>query len=231
MSLRARLLAEFLGTGGLLLIVVGSGIMGESLSQGNAAIALLANSIATGAGLYALILTFGHVSGAHFNPAVSLAEFFWRRLSLRELGLYTAAQVAGALTGVVLTHVIFGLEIFQLSRRARSEPRLLVSEVVATTGLLLVIALSGKKTVWATPFAVALYITSAYWCTSSTSFANPAVTIARSFTDTFSGIEWTGAPGFIAAQLIGTLLALFLIRVLGTPASASEQLASKSRIG
>lgn len=209
-----KLLAEFLGTAGLLIVVVGSGIMGEQLSQGNSAIALLANSIATGAGLYALIQTFGPISGAHFNPVVSFVEFLWKRLTVREVLGYSIVQVLGALTGVLITHYIFGLDIFQLSEKGRGELRLAVSEVIATFGLILVIALSGKKNVHATPAAVALYITAAYWCTSSTSFANPAVTIARSFTNTFSGILWTGMPAFIAAQLIGALGAFAIARNL-----------------
>jgi glycerol uptake facilitator-like aquaporin len=214
MTLQKRLLAEFLGTAGLLVVVVGSGIMGEQLAQGNAAIALLANSIATGAGLYALIQTFGPISGAHFNPAVSLIERFWKRLSTKELFAYSFVQLAGAIVGVLATHLMFGLQIFQLSQKNRGEFRLFFSEVIATLGLLLVIAFSGKKNVHATPAAVALYITAAYWCTSSTSFANPAVTVARSLSDTFSGILWTGAPWFIAAQLIGAALAFGLSRTL-----------------
>ena len=210
MSFNKRLLAEFLGTAGLLIVVVGSGIMGESLSQGNMAIALLANSLATGAGLYALIQTFGHVSGAHFNPAVSFTEMLWKRLTVKEFAGYTTAQVTGAVTGVLITHAMFGQKLLQASTHDRGDFRFLISEVVATLGLILVIALSGKRNVEATPFAVALYITSAYWCTSSTSFANPAVTIARSFTDTFSGILWTGAPGFIAAQFIGAGIAFWI---------------------
>ncbi len=212
MSLQKRAFAEFLGTAALLIIVVGSGIMGEQLSQGNAAIALLANSIATGAGLYAIIQTFGPLSGAHFNPAVSFVEWLWKRLSAQELFAYSLAQVAGAVLGILLTHFMFGLQIFQLSQKNRGEIRLFVSEIVATLGLLLVIAFSGKKNVHATPAAIALYITSAYWCTSSTSFANPAVTIARSLSDTFAGILWTGAPGFIGAQLIGSLAAVLITR-------------------
>ena len=210
MSLNKRLLAEFLGTAGLLIVVVGSGIMGESLSQGNAAIALLANSLATGAGLYALIQTFGHISGAHFNPAVSFTEMLWKRLTVKEFAEYSSAQVAGGIAGVFITHTMFGLKLLEASTHDRGDFRFLVSEVVATLGLILVIALSGKRNVEATPCAVALYITSAYWCTSSTSFANPAVTIARSFTDTFSGILWTGAPGFIAAQFLGAGLAFWI---------------------
>lgn len=207
MKLSRRLLAEYLGTTGLLIIVVGSGIMGESLAQGNLAIALLANSLATGAGLYALIQTFGGISGAHFNPAVSLVERLWKRLTTKELLSYSITQILGAISGVVLTHAMFGQNLFQLSTRNRGDFRFLVSELVATFGLITVISLSGKKNVEATPLAVALYIMSAYWCTSSTSFANPAVTIARSFTDTFSGIQWSGAPGFIVAQIVGALAA------------------------
>lgn len=207
MSRSTRVLAEFTATAGLLIVVVGSGIMAETLAQGNAAVALLANSIATGAGLYALIQSFGHISGAHFNPAVSLIEFLWKRLSARDLALYAAAQVSGGLVGVFATHAMFGQRILQLSTHDRGDFRFIFSEVIATFGLITVISLSGKKKVESTPSAVALYITAAYWCTSSTSFANPAVTIARSLTDTFSGILWTGAPGFICAQFVGALLA------------------------
>ena len=212
MSLSKRLVAEFLGTAGLLIVVVGSGIMGESLAQGNAAIALLANSIATGAGLYALIQTFGPISGAHFNPVVSIAERCWSRLSTREALAYIGAQTVGAVLGVFATHLMFGLQVFQLSGKNRGELRLVFSEVIATLGLLLVIAFSGKKNVHATPAAVALFITSAYWCTSSTSFANPAVTIARSLSDTFAGINWAGVPAFIGAQICGALLAVLIGR-------------------
>jgi glycerol uptake facilitator-like aquaporin len=207
-------LSEFLGTAGLLIVVVGSGIMGEGLSGGNDAIALLANSIATGAGLYALICCFGHISGAHFNPAVSLVEWLWKRISGPDLVRYVLAQMSGAVLGVVAAHAMFGQALIQLSARDRGEARLLVSEAIATFGLLMVIALSGKRNVEATPLAVSLYITSAYWWTSSTSFANPAVTIARSLTDTFSGILWSGAPGFIAAQIAGALAAFGVSRFL-----------------
>lgn len=209
-----RILSEFLGTAGLLIVVVGSGIMGETLAAGNLAIALLANSLATGAGLYALIQTFGPISGAHFNPAVSLIEWRWKRLTTSDLTKYIAAQTLGAVLGVFATHIMFGQRILQLSTHDRGDLRFLFSEVIATFGLVLVIALSGKRNVEATPAAVALYITAAYWCTSSTSFANPAVTIARSLTDTFSGIAWTGAPGFILAQLIGAALAFWASRLL-----------------
>lgn len=209
-----KLVAEFLGTAGLLIIVVGSGIMGETLSQGNQAIALLANSLATGAGLYALIQTFGPISGAHFNPAVSFVERLWNRLTTKELICYALVQVCGGLVGVILTHFMFNQTLLQLSVHNRSELRFVGSEIIATFGLVTVIALSGKRSVEATPAAVALFITSAYWCTSSTSFANPAVTIARSFTDTFSGIQWTGAPAFIGAQITGAGLAYWVTKVL-----------------
>ncbi len=212
MILSRKVFAEFLGSMGLLIVVVGSGIMGESLSQGNAAIALLANSLATGAGLYALIQTFGPISGAHFNPAVSLIEWRWKKISTSELVQFSIAQMLGAIVGVLLTHAMFGQKILQLSQHDRSDFRFVLSEVIATSGLLLVIALSGKRNVEATPAAVALYITAAYWCTSSTSFANPAVTIARSLTDTFSGILWTGAPMFIIAQICGAFLAFWLTK-------------------
>lgn len=213
-QLKKRLFAEFLGTAGLLIVVVGSGIMGETLAQGNLAIALLANSLATGAGLYALIRTFGHISGAHFNPAVSFTEMLWKRITFSEFIGYSTVQILGGLVGVYLTHFIFGIDLIQLSHNDRGELRFIVSEIIATFGLIMVIALSGKKNVELTPTAVALFITSAYWCTSSTSFANPAVTIARSFTDTFSGILWTGTPYFILAQITGALLAYLCAKVL-----------------
>lgn len=214
MNLLRRSLAEFLGSAGLLMVVVGSGIMGQSLSQGNDAIALLANSLATGAGLYALIQTFGPISGAHFNPAVSLVEFLGKKLSARGWMVYSLAQIAGTLTGVFLTHLIFGLHVLQTSRQDRSGLALDISEVIATFGLLLVIGLSGRRNAEATPMAVSCYIVAAYWFTSSTSFANPAVTIARGFTDTFSGIAPGSIPGFILAQLAGAILAYFTCRMI-----------------
>jgi len=214
MSTSSKYIAEFLGTAGLLIVVVGSGIMGETLAGGNIAIALLANSIATGAGLYALIQTFGPLSGAHFNPAVSFVEYLWKKMSARDFFKYSISQIGGALVGVFITHLMFGQTVFQLSTKDRGDARFLLSEAVATFGLILVIAFSGKKNVETTPAAVALYITSAYWCTSSTSFANPAVTIARSFTDTFSGIKWNGAPGFIVAQFSAGILAYWFSRRL-----------------
>lgn len=212
MKLSQKLFAEFLGTAGLLMVVVGSGIMGESLSHDNMAIALLANSIATGAGLFALIQSFAHISGSHFNPAVSLIEYLRQRLTLKELYLYSLAQFTGALVGVFLTHIMFGQILFQLSQHDRGEMRFYFSEFIATFGLLLVIALSGQKNPEKTPVSVALYITSAYWFTSSTSFANPAVTIARSLTNTFSGILWTNTFGFITAQILAVLITYKVIR-------------------
>lgn len=209
-----KYLAEFLGSAGLLLVVVGSGIMAEGLAQGNQAIALLGNSLATGAGLFALIQTFGPVSGAHFNPAVSLVETLERRLTWRELRGYLAMQVLGALVGVLLAHLIFAKKLFQLSTHARQSGPLLVSELVVSFGLLMVIGLVSRRNPAATSASVALYITAGYWCTSSTSFANPAVTLARSLTDTFAGILWTGVPGFVVAQLIGAYLAHRVLRLL-----------------
>lgn len=207
MSLKQRLLAEFLGTAGLLMIVVGSGIMGETMSPDNAAVALLANSVATGAGLYALIQTFGEISGAHFNPVVSLVEMLWKKLSKKDFVFYVIVQTIGAIVGVWIGHFIFGQKIFQFATHDRSSFPFFISEVIATFGLIMVIGLSGKKNVETKPLTVALYITAAYWFTSSTSFANPAVTIARSLTDTFSGIQANGVAGFIFAQIIGGIMA------------------------
>ncbi|MDZ4660154.1 MAG: MIP/aquaporin family protein [Pseudomonadota bacterium] len=214
MSLSKRVFSEFLGTCGLLIVIVGSGIMGETLSQGNLAMTLLANSLATGAGLYALIQIFGPISGAHFNPTVSFVELLWKKLSISDFVRYSLAQISGAILGVLITHIMFGKKIFQLSSHDRGDFRFLLSEVIATFGLISVISLSGKRSVESTPLAVALYITSAYWCTSSTSFANPAVTIARGMTDTFSGILWTGIPGFIVAQFAGAMLAYLVCGLL-----------------
>lgn len=210
--MKAQLLGEFFGTAFLLMIVVGSGIMGENLAGGNLAIVLLVNSLATGAGLFSLIKTLGPISGAHFNPIVSLVEFFWGRLALRNLFSYWIAQVSGAIFGVLLTHIMFNLLIFQVSLKDRNEPHLWVSEIVATFGLICVIALSGKKHVEFAPFSIALYIVSAYWFTSSTSFANPAVTIARALTNTFCGIGPSGVLAFIVAQIVGAVLAYLLLR-------------------
>jgi len=205
-----KYLSEFFGTCSLLIIIVGSGIMGDSLSHGNPAITLLANSIATGAGLYFLIQSLSTISGAHFNPAVSLVEYLNNKISLKEFIIYSFSQISGGVLGVWITHAMFGKVIFQLSNQHRSEPRLLLSELTATLGLISTIKLTGKNSPDKTPIAVSLYIVAAYWCTSSTSFANPAVTIARSLTDTFSGIYWQDAPLFIAAQLCGGLIWVLL---------------------
>jgi glycerol uptake facilitator-like aquaporin len=214
-SLARRSVAELVGTAMLLATVVGSGIMGESLSGGNVAIALLANTIATGAGLVALILTFGPVSGAHFNPAVTLADASQGGLAWREVPHYLVAQVAGAFLGVAIAHVMFKQPaLFFASQHERSGLSQLVSEFVATFGLLAVIWGCARRRAAAVPFAVGAYITAAYWFTSSTSFANPAVTLARAASDTFAGIRPVDAPGFIVAQLLGAGAATVLFRWL-----------------
>lgn len=195
--------------------VVGSGIMGERLANGNDALALLANSIATGAVLVTLIFTFAPISGAHFNPAVSVAAAMEGGFAWRRVPGYVAAQVAGAVGGVVVAHLMFELPPIVLSRHARTGPAQLFSEFVATFGLLVVVHGTGKRAA-VVPLTVAAYITAAYWFTSSTSFANPAVTIARGLTDTFAGIEPRGIPGFIAAQLAGALAATLLFRWIGS---------------
>ena len=214
-DLGRRVVAEYVGTALLLSTVVGSGIMGESLAGGNVAIALLANTIATGAGLVALILTFGQVSGAHFNPAVTLADASQGGLAWRDVPAYLAAQVAGAFSGVAVAHVMFKEPaLFFASRHERSGMSQLVSEFVATFGLLAVIWGCARRRQGAVPFAVGAYITAAYWFTSSTSFANPAVTLARAATNTFAGIRPSDAPGFIVAQLLGAFAATGLFRWL-----------------
>lgn len=209
-----RLVSEFLGTALLLAAVVGSGIMGEKLSGGNVAIALLANTLATGATLVTLIFTFGSISGAHFNPAVTLADASQGGIRWREVPGYIVAQIAGALLGVAAAHLMFGEAVLQISQHERSGASQMFSEFVATFGLLSVIWGCGRLRSEAVPFAVGLYITGAYWFTASTSFANPAVTLARSFTNTFAGIRPVDAPGFIAAQLAGAFVATFLFRWL-----------------
>jgi glycerol uptake facilitator-like aquaporin len=215
MSLTRRVIAEAVGTAFLLAIVIGSGIMGERLSGGNTAIALLANALATGAGLVALILTFGPISGAHFNPAVTLADATRGGTPWTEVPPYIAAQVIGAFVGVAIAHVMFGLPLFFASRHARSGMRQMFSEFIATFGLVAVIWGCVRFRSAMVPFAVGAYITAAYWFTSSTSFANPAVTLARSASDTFAGIRPIDAPGFIIAQLIGAAAATLLFRWFG----------------
>jgi glycerol uptake facilitator-like aquaporin len=203
---RRSLAAEFLGTALLLATVVGSGIMAEQLAGGNVALALLGNTLPTGAMLVVLITVFGPLSGAHFNPAVT-AVMAWRGdLAKSLLGPYMAAQVIGAIAGVWLAHLMFDLDVWQLSTKTRASLGQFVSEVVATFGLLLTILGCLARPAWIAP-CVGLYITGAYWFTASTSFANPAVTIARSLSDTFAGIAPASAPAFIAAQLIGAAAA------------------------
>ena len=212
MNLTRRAIAEAIGTAFLLAVVIGSGIMGERLANGNAAIALLANTLATGAGLVALILTFGPGSGAHFNPAVTLADASQDGLAWREVPAYIAAQIFGAFVGVAIAHVMFGLPLFFASRHARAGMRQMFSEFIATFGLVAVIWGCVRFRSAMVPFAVAAYISAAYWFTSSTSFANPAVTLARAASDTFAGIRPVDAPGFIIAQLIGAGAATLLFR-------------------
>jgi glycerol uptake facilitator-like aquaporin len=213
-SLSRRVVAEAVGTALLLAAVVGSGIMGERLAGGNVAIALLANTIATGAALAALILTFGPISGAHFNPAVTVADAWQRGMKWRDAPAYILAQIVGAFGGVAVAHLMFGLPPFVASRHVRAGAAQVFSEFVATFGLLSVIWGCTRFRSSVVPFAVAAYITAAYWFTASTSFANPAVTMARSVTDTFAGIRPIDAPGFILAQLAGAFLATALFRWL-----------------
>ena len=210
-----KAVAEAIGTALLLATVVGSGIMGERLASGNVAIALLANTIATGAGLVALILTFGPISGAHFNPAVTLADASQGGLPWREVPVYAVAQLAGAFAGVAIAHLMFTQPaLFFASHHERSGLAQLVSEFVATFGLLSVIWGCVRRRAAAVPFAVGAYITAAYWFTASTSFANPAVTLARAASDTFAGIRPADTPGFIVAQLAGAAAATALFRWL-----------------
>jgi len=209
-----KLVAEGLGTAFLLAAVVGSGIMGERLAGGNVAVALLANTLATGAMLVCLILTFGPISGAHFNPAVTLADAWQGGSPWREVPGYIAAQVAGAFIGVFSAHLMFGEAVLQVSTHVRSGPAQLFSEFVATAGLLSVIWGVSRSRLSAVPYAVGAYITGAYWFTASTSFANPVVTLARSFTNTFSGVQPEDALGFVVAQLAGAFAATLLFRWL-----------------
>jgi glycerol uptake facilitator-like aquaporin len=203
-----RLAAEALGTAFLLAAVVGSGIMAQRLAGGNVALALLGNTLPTGAILVVLITIFAPISGAHFNPAVSLAFALRREMAWRDAGGYLVAQLAGAIVGVFVAHAMFGLPLWQVSMTVRSDIGQWTAEFVATFGLLLTIFGCVARAPGAVAWAVGLYITSAYWFTASTSFANPAVTLARALTDTFAGIAPAGAPAFIAAQLLGALAAL-----------------------
>ena len=213
-DLARRATAECVGTAMLLAAVVGSGIMGERLAGGNVAVALLANTMATGAALVALILTFGPVSGAHFNPAVTIADASLGGIAWRDVPVYVAAQIVGAFAGVGAADLMFGLPIYFASRHERSGPAQLFSEFIATFGLLAVIWGCSRRRSSAVPFAVGAYITAAYWFTASTSFANPAVTLARAASDTFAGIRPIDVPGFIAAQMIGAMAATWLFHWL-----------------
>jgi glycerol uptake facilitator-like aquaporin len=204
------LLAEFLGTSLLLAAVVGSGIMGVNLSQGNDAVALLANAAATAGALYVLIIMFGPISGAHFNPAVTLAMRVQGKIDTRTAFAYAAVQVIGAIAGVILAHAMFALPLIQPGIHVRSGGGQWLSEGVATFGLLLTILLGLRHRAEAVPALVASYIFAAYWFTASTSFANPAVTLARSLTQTFAGIRPLDVGGFVVAQLLGALLALLI---------------------
>jgi arsenate reductase len=215
MLLTRRLLAEFIGTAFLLIAVVGSGIAAESLSPNDVGLQLLENAVATGAALVAIILMVGSVSGAHLNPVVTLVDRALGGVSTREAGGYCVAQIAGAVVGTAVANMMFELPVFELSQKVRDGSGVWLGEVVATLGLLLLVfglVRAGRAAV--APFAVGAYITGAYFFTSSTSFANPAVTIARSLTDTFAGIDPSSVPAFIAAQLVGAAIGLGLIRVL-----------------
>jgi glycerol uptake facilitator-like aquaporin len=213
-SLDRRLAAELAGTAMLLAAVVGSGIMGERLAGGSVGLALLANTIATGAALLALIVAFGPISGAHFNPAVTLADAWQGGVAWREVPFYVAAQVSGAILGVVVAHGMFGEPLIAFSRHVRAGGPQVLSEFVATFGLLAVIRGCARSRPAAAPFAVAAFIVAAYWFTASTSFANPAVTVARCLTDTFAGIRPADVPAFVAAQLAGATAATMLFRWL-----------------
>jgi len=209
--------SEFLGTALLLAAVVGSGIMGETLAGGNVAIALLANSLATGAALVAILLTFGPISGAHLNPAVTLMSAVEGDLSWSAVVPYVTGQVSGALAGVAAAHAMFGQPLLQVSHHARAGFPQALSEFIATFGLVAVIWGCVRRNRAAVPYAVAAYIVAAYWFTASTSFANPAVTIARAFTDTFAGIRPADVPAFVVAQLLGAVAATYAFRWLLSP--------------
>jgi glycerol uptake facilitator-like aquaporin len=214
--------AEFLGTALLLAAIVGSGIMGERLADGSAAIALLANSIATGAALFALILVFGPISGAHFNPAVTLVLAAAHAMPRAHVLPYIAAQTGGAILGVCTAHVMFDLPVLQTSSHVRTGIGQWTGEIVATFGLLAIIESGRRNFASALPGAVAAYIAAAYWFTSSTSFANPAVTLARALTDTFAGIAPASVTAFIAAQVIGAGAAMFVMRILTADGPARD---------
>ena len=211
MNMRAYL-SEFTGTAMLLATVIGSGIMGETLANGNTAIALMGNTIATGSILYVLITVFGPISGAHFNPAVTIAMLISKKISIKDAHIFIGLQILGAGLGVMIAHGMFGLEILQISSKLRQGPSQGFSEVIATFGLILIIFGGLKVRPEAIPALVGFYITSAYWFTASTSFANPAVTLARSLSNTFAGISPNNVFMFISCQFIGMLVALIIIK-------------------
>ncbi|MEE2694599.1 MAG: MIP/aquaporin family protein [Pseudomonadota bacterium] len=217
-----RLTSELVGTAFLLACVIGSGIMGENLSPNNDGIALLGNTIATGGILVVLILVFGPISGAHFNPAVTLSFLIQKQISVREAMYYWACQIAGGLLGMLAAHFMFELPLFQLSTNVRTGGSQWLAEAIATFGLVATIIGCLKSKPAAVPYAVGLYITAGYWFTASTSFANPAVTLARSFTNTFSGIAPINAPGFIIAQVIGAIAATYCFMWLLKDKGASD---------
>ncbi|MEO5969516.1 MAG: MIP/aquaporin family protein [Bdellovibrionia bacterium] len=226
-KMKEQFASEYIGTAFLLAIIVGSGIMGENLAGGNEAIALLANSLATGAGLFVLIQCLGSISGAHLNPVVSLVEVLWGRLDRKSLLIYWTAQFLGAANGVFLTHLMFNQEILQISLKRRVGSHLWFSEFIATFGLICTIALAGRKHIEFAPLSVAAYISSAYWFTASTSFANPAVTVARMLTNTFSGIHPSGVLPYILAQTVGALFAFCLLSKSAAFTSEKEEKRNK----
>ena len=221
-SLSRRAGAEFVGTAFLVAAVVGSGIMGERLAGGNIAVALLANTIATGAALAALILAFGPISGAHLNPVVSLLNSLSGDISWRESACYVAAQIGGGIAGAACANLMFALPVASISQHARSGLPQWFSEFIATFGLLLVIRLCARFRPEWIPLAVAAYITAAYWFTASTSFANPAVTIARCLSDTFAGIRPIDVPAFLVAQFAGGFAAVFVVDWFGSASGAAQ---------
>jgi glycerol uptake facilitator-like aquaporin len=223
-SLARRVVAEFFGTAFLVAAVIGSGIMADHLANGNVALALLANTIATGAALVALILAFAHISGAHFNPVVTVMDALEGGLPLAEAPHFIVSQILGGVTGTVVAHLMFALPAVSLSRHARSGPTQVFSEFVATFGLLCVIWGCARLRSNAVAFAVGAYITAAYWFTSSTSFANPAVTIARCLSDTFAGIRPVDVPWFVIAQFLGGIAATMVFRWLIPNFQAKEVL-------
>lgn len=222
LSLSRRVVSEFVGTAFLVAAVIGSGVMAERLANGNVALALLANTVATGAALVALILTFGSISGAHFNPVVTVMHAFSGGFPWRDSFPYLSGQVAGGIAGAIAAHVMFGLPMLSLSTHVRAGPAQAFSEAVATFGLVTVIWGSSRFQPAAIPFAVGAYITAAYWFTASTSFANPAVTIARAFSDTFAGIRPNDAPWFLLAQFAGGFGATLVFRWLVGPLATAN---------